>query len=89
MNTLERVPRQRTGPPRAGSQPMTYRAISYPPPGLVAPRVDPPSSLGRMALAAGVGAMILAAGYLYRDPAAAQGSQDILSWAATWLLNSG
>lgn len=42
-----------------------------------------------MALAAGAGAMILAAGYLYRDPAAAQGSQDILSWAATWLLNSG
>ena len=41
-----------------------------------------------MALAAGAGAVILAAGYLYRDPAAAQGSQDVLSWAATWLFTS-
>ncbi len=41
-----------------------------------------------MALAAGAGAMILAAGYLYRDPAAVQGSQDVLSWVVSWLFTS-
>jgi len=50
------------------------------------PRVAPPRSLARVAVAAGAGALIFAASYVYRDPAAVQGSQDLISLAATWLL---